>query len=220
MTTDTGPLVVHLAVYDTLADWEAGHAVAHINDPEDQQHPGRYRVRTVGPSADPVTTAGGLRIVPDLALADVDPTDSAMLILPGAAAWMTGGLTAFTDTAARFLAAGVPVAGICGATVGLAQAGLLDGRRHTSNAAEAISWTGYAGAADYVDEPAVTDRSRPGHLITAAAMQPVAFAREIFAELDLYSPATLAAWFKLYSGTSGGFAAGDPVGYHELMDLA
>jgi putative intracellular protease/amidase len=212
MTTETSSLVVHLAVYDTLADWEAGHAAAHINDPEHQRHPGRYRVRTVGRATDPVTTAGGVHIVPDLALADLDPTDSAMLILPGAGSWMTGGLTDFAEAAERFLAAGKPVAGICGATVGLAQAGLLDGRRHTSNAAEALSWTGYAGSADYVDEPAVTDSSRPGHLITAAAMQPVAFAREIFAELDLYSPAVLAAWFKLYSG--------DPAGYHELMALS
>jgi hypothetical protein len=70
-----------------------------------------------------------------------------------------------------------------------------------------LPWTGYANAVDYVDEPAVTDTSTPGHLITAVAMQPVAFAREIFAELDLYTPEVLAAWFRLYSG--------DPAGYHD-----
>ncbi|PYE21153.1 DJ-1/PfpI family protein [Williamsia limnetica] len=209
MTSATEPLTVHLAVYNTLADWETGHAVAHINNPEYQTRPGRYRVRTVGPTTEPITTTGGLRIVPDIALPDLDPQNSAMLILPGAADYMTGGLTEFIDAAAGFLDAGVPVAGICGATVAMAHRGLLDGRRHTSNAAEALSWTGYSGAADYVDEPAVTDRSRSGHLITAAAMHPVPFAREIFAELDLYSPETLAAWTKLYSG--------DPAGYHELM---
>jgi putative intracellular protease/amidase len=211
MSPDATTSVVHLAVYNTLADWEAGHAVAHINDPQHQKQPGRYRVRTVGRTTDPVTTAGGVRIVPDLALGDLDPADSSMLILPGAGAWMTGDLSEFADAAAGFLAAGVPVAAICGATVGMAQAGLLDGRRHTSNAAEALSWTGYAGAVDYVDEPAVSDTSRPGHLVTAAAMEPVAFAREIFAELDLYTPEVLAAWFKLYNG--------DPAGYHELMAL-
>lgn len=211
MSSDRVTSVVHLAVYNTLADWEAGHAVAHINDPEHQKRPGHYRIRTVGPTTDVVTTAGGVRIVPDLAIGDLDPDDSAMLILPGAGAWMTGDLGDFTNAAAAFLAAGVPVAAICGATVGLARAGLLDGRRHTSNAAEALSWTGYSGAVDYVDEPAVTDTSTPGHLITAAAMQPVAFAREIFAELDLYTPEVLAAWFRLYSG--------DPAGYHDLMAL-
>lgn len=203
------PLTVHLAVYNTLADWETGHAIAHINNPEYQTNPGRYQVRTVGSTTDAVTTAGGIRILPDLALADLDPRDSAMLILPGASAYLTGGLTEFIDAAGRFLDAGVPVAGICGATVAMAQRGVLDGRRHTSNAAEALSWTGYAGSGDYVDEPAVTDHSRPGHLITAAAMHPVPFAREIFTELDLYTPEILAAWTKLYSG--------DPAGYHELM---
>ncbi|WP_207839203.1 DJ-1/PfpI family protein [Williamsia soli] len=209
MTSATEPRTVHLAVYNTLADWETGHAVAHINNPEYQAHPGRYRIRTVGPTTEPITTAGGVRIVPDIALADLDPRDSAMLILPGASYYQSGGLTAFVEAAAEFLAAGTPVAGICGATVAMAQRGLLDGRRHTSNAAEALSWTGYAGAADYVNEPAVTDDSRPGHLITAAAMHPVPFAREIFAELDLYTPETLTAWTKLYSG--------DPAGYYDLM---
>jgi hypothetical protein len=39
---------VHMAVYDTLADWEVGHATAHINSDDWQREPGRYRVRTVG----------------------------------------------------------------------------------------------------------------------------------------------------------------------------
>lgn len=208
-TSSVAPRTVHLAVYDTLADWETGHAVAHINNPEYQIRPGAYRVRTVGPTTDPIVTTGGVRIAPDLPLAELDPADSAMLILPGASAYLSGGLTEFIDTARQFLDAGVPVAGICGATVAMAQAGLLDDRQHTSNAAEALAWTGYAGADHYIDAPAVTDRSAPGHLITSAAMHPVPFAREIFAELDLYSPEVLAAWVKLYSG--------DPAGYHELM---
>lgn len=210
MTSSNAPRTVHLAVYDGLSDWETGHAVAHINSPDYQRDPGRHVVRTVGPSTDIVTTAGGIRIMPDLPLADLDPADSALLILPGASGYMAGELTEFIARAGAFLDERVAVAAICGATVGLAQAGTLDDRAHTSNAPEALSWTGYAGAPHYLDVPAVTDRSTAGHLITAAAMQPAAFAREIFLELDLYTPETLAAWFKLYG-------AGDPAGYHELM---
>lgn len=210
MTSSNTPQNVHLAVYNGLSDWETGHAVAHINSPDYHRDPGRYRVRTVGPSTEAVTTAGGMRILPDLTLAELDPDDSALLILPGAAAYMAGELTEFIAQARRFLEAGVPVAAICGATVGLAQAGLLDDRTHTSNAAEALSWTGYAGTERYVDAPAITDNSAPGHLITGAAMHPAAFAHEIFVELDLFTPETLAAWFKLYNN-------GDPAGYHELM---
>ena len=47
---------VHLAVYDTLADWETGFATAHINSGSWHKTPGRYQVRTVGATAEPVTT--------------------------------------------------------------------------------------------------------------------------------------------------------------------
>ena len=100
----------------------------------------------------------------------------------------------------------MPVAAICGATAGLAAAGLLDDRAHTSNAREFLESTGYGGGERYRAEGAVTD----GDLITASGTAPVDFAHEIFARLGLYEPATLAAWYKLYG-------QGDPAGYVELM---
>ena len=197
---------VHLAVYDTLADWEVGHATAHINNPDWQRTPGRYRVVTVGLTPEPVTTKGGMRIVPDTTVAQVRPGDSAMLILPGADTWLTGDLNAFTRLAADFLAAETPVAAICGATGGLAVAGLLDDRSHTSNAAEFLASVGYGGAERYVDQPAVTD----GPLVTASGTTPVEFARAIFEQLDLYEPSVLDSWYKLYGRN-------DPAGFYELM---
>jgi putative intracellular protease/amidase len=197
---------VHLAVYDTLADWEVGYAVAHINSGDWQRDPGGFRVATVGETRAPVTTMGGVVVTPELAIDEVEPGDSAMLILPGASTWLSGGNAAFVDAARAFLAAGVPVAAICGATGGLAAAGLLDDRPHTSNAVEFLQAVGYGGAAHYRDEGAVTD----GDLITASGTAPVDFAREIFARLDLYEPAVLAAWYKLYG-------LRDPAGFGELM---
>ena len=197
---------VQLAVYDTLADWEVGYAVAAINGHHFQRRPGRYQVVTVGEHPDPISTMGGVRIVPDVVLDDVTPEDSAMLILPGADTWLSGGNSAFATAAARFLAAGTPVAAICGATGGLAEAGILDERPHTSNAREFLEATGYAGAAHYVDAPAVTD----GLLITATAIAPVEFAREVLARLDVYEPATLDAWYQLYGER-------DSAAYHALV---
>ncbi|THV29108.1 DJ-1/PfpI family protein [Glycomyces paridis] len=197
---------VHVAVYDDLADWEVGYATAHINNGQWQREPGRYATRTVGATLAPVTTAGGMRITPDLALADLEPADSAMLILPGAGTWLTGDNAAFAAKARAFLDAGVPVAAICGATGGLAAEGLLDDRRHTSNAREFTEAFGSKGAALYQDAPAVTDRG----LITATGIAPVDFAREVFAALDLYTPEVLASWHKLYG-------LGDPAGYYELV---
>jgi putative intracellular protease/amidase len=197
---------VHMAVYDTLADWEVGHATAHINNGNWHKEPGRYQVRTVGETREPITTMGGVRIVPDVTLDEIGPGDSAMLILPGADTWLAGGNAAFATAARRFLEAGTPVAAICGATAGLAVEGLLDDRRHTSNAKEFLQAFGYGGADHYVDEPAVTD----GDLITATATRPVDFAVEVFARLGIYEPSVLASWTKLYRDN-------DPAGFYELM---
>src|SRR5581483_991330 len=101
---------VHLFVFDTMADWEASLAIAAINDPQFQQVPGRYRVVTVGPSREPVVTTGGLRILPDLALNEVSPFSSSMLILPGGQSWEYGANAAAIDLARRFIAHCVPVA--------------------------------------------------------------------------------------------------------------
>ncbi|MFI1014283.1 type 1 glutamine amidotransferase family protein [Streptomyces sp. NPDC020965] len=191
--TSTGSTVdpartVHLAVYDTFADWETGHTTAHLT-----QH--GYTVRTVGLTTEPVTTMGGLRVQPDLALAELDPEDSALLILTGASAWDTGdALAPFAATARAFLDAKTPVAAICGATAGLAREGLLDDREHTSAVSFYLAATGYPGGDHYRDADAVTD----GDLITAGPTEPVAFAREVFARLGVYEGERLDAWYRLF----------------------
>jgi putative intracellular protease/amidase len=193
-------------VFDTLADWEIGYATAHIRSEQWQREPGRYSITTVGPTREPVTTMGGLRITPDIALDELRPHDSGMLILAGGERWAQEPMAGFRAAARRFLAAGVPVAAICGATFGLALEGLLDDRPHTSNAAEYLAYSGYAGRDRFVAEPVVVD----GDLITASAVAPVHFAQAIFGRLGLYEPGIAASWFKLYGDR-------DPAGFFELM---
>ncbi|MFE9633290.1 DJ-1/PfpI family protein [Streptomyces sp. NPDC006463] len=181
---------VHLAVYDSYADWETGHTTAHLTQRG-------HRIRTVALTAEqPVTTMGGVRIQPDLALSGLRPQDSSLLILTGASLWDTSGdLAPFAVKAREFLDAGVPVAAICGATAGLAREGLLDDRAHTSAASFYLAeQPGYGGAGRYVEADAVTD----GDLITAGPTEPVAFAREVFARLDVYKPDVLDAWYRLF----------------------
>lgn len=187
---------VHLAVYDTYADWETGHTTAFLAQ-------NGFTVKTVGPTTAPVTTMGGVRIQPDLALADLTPEDSALLILTGADLWdatsaadAAGGddLAPFAAKARAFLDAGVPVAAICGATAGLAREGLLDDRAHTSAVSFYLDATGYKGGEHYRDADAVTD----GDLITAGPTEPVALAREVFARLGVYEGEKLDAWYRLF----------------------
>ncbi|MEV5354452.1 type 1 glutamine amidotransferase family protein [Streptomyces sp. NPDC052693] len=188
MNATAGRKPVHLAVYDTFADWETGHATAHLAR-------AGHEIRTVGPSTAPVTSIGGLRVTPHLALDALRPEDSALLILPGAELWDTGeDLAPFARTARAFLAAGVPVAAICGATAGLAREGLLDDRAHTSAVSFYLAATGYAGGGHYVETDAVTDRG----LVTAGPTEPVAFAREVLRLLGVYEGEVLDAWYRLF----------------------
>jgi hypothetical protein len=71
----------------TFSDWEPGYAIAGMNNPTFQAQPGNYNVKTVDLTKDPVTTLGGITILPDMTLDELDPPQSAMLILPGGATW-------------------------------------------------------------------------------------------------------------------------------------
>ena len=127
---------VHVHVFDGHADWELGFAMAGIANPQFQREPGSWQLRTVAAhTRSAVRSMGGLTILPDMCLEELHAADSAMLILPGGDGWEEPGAhRAAVEKAAAFLRHGTPVAAICGATAGLARAGLLDDRAHTSNA--------------------------------------------------------------------------------------
>jgi putative intracellular protease/amidase len=202
--------IVHLYVFDTLADWEPGYVIAGLNNPAFQAEPGRFRVMTVGARKAPVRTTGGVTILPDQAFDELAPEHSAMLILPGGESWDQGDHHAEAlEHAQRFLNAGVPIAAICGATAGLARAGILDTIKHTSNAREYLQATNYRGSALYQDQPAVAD----GNVITANTTAPIAFAYQIFKRLGVYTDQTLEAWYRL-------FTTGDPRYYGQMATPA
>ena len=195
---------VYAAVYDTWADWEIGHLLVELRTGRFTGVP--WQVVTVGESTEPVVTMGGLRIVPDMALADVEPDEGDLLVLAGSGLWDTGQGDAFAKLAQRFLDSGIPVAAICGATSGLARAGLLDNRKHTSAAKEYLQATGYQGSDNYVDERAVVD----GDLITAGPDSPVQFARATLQRLGLADERKLDAY-------EGVFHRADPAAYPILV---
>jgi putative intracellular protease/amidase len=195
---------VHLYVFDGFADWEAAFAIAGINSPAFQREPGRWRVKTVGASQSVVRSMGGMAVLPDGTLDRLAPEDSALLILPGGIGWDQGQHLEAARKGQVFLDAGVPLAAICGATAGLARIGVLDARRHTSNALAYLKGVAeYGGSDRYEDQPAFDD----GGLITAGGMAPLEFARAIFQRLGLYADEALEAWYELYkTGRSEHFA--------------
>ncbi len=197
--------IVHLFILNTLSDWEPVFAISIINKETYQAflaHPGRYRVKTVGESRAPITTSAGLTILPDMTVDELEPSQSAMLILPGADTWLEESRTPILEKAQAFLAARVPVAAICGAVLGLASAGMLNEQKHTGNSlAELQQASAYRGESLYQNQPAFTD----GNLITARAIAPLEFAYQIFHKLEVFNPRALEAWYKVYKTSDSAY---------------
>jgi putative intracellular protease/amidase len=190
---------VHCLVFDGFADWEPAFALAEL------KRSGGLELTSVGFTSSEVSSMGGLRVLPDRALAAVQVQDVRLLIVPGGDLWENNYPREPLEELLRSLdRSGVPIAGICGGTLPLARAGLLDGRAHTSNAPDYL--TGhvpeYEGAGRYVDALAVRDR----HVITASGLGALEFAREIFEELSVFTPADRALWYQIFK--SGRVPAG------------
>ncbi|MNW58139.1 putative protease YdeA [compost metagenome] len=138
---------------------------------------------------------GGLKILPDIKLDECSITSSDALILPGGDTWTAAIHQPILKIAERCLKEGMLVAAICGATIGLAQAGLLNSQWHTSNDLEYLKMIcpAYTGEKYYKMESAVTD----GKLITASGIAPLEFSLHVLKAMDVYSSKTLDAWYSL-----------------------
>lgn len=179
-----------ILVFDGLADWEAAHASCEINKSD------KFDVVTVGFTNEPVTTMGGFRVLPDVTLDAVNADEAAIFILPGGDIWEEKSDEKLIALLHKLLAASVPVAAICGATLEIARAKLTARVRHTSNSPDYLKTTvaDYADEDFYVDELAVTDNN----LITASGLGSVEFAREIIKRLEIYDEADTKVWFEMF----------------------
>jgi putative intracellular protease/amidase len=186
------PRTAHVALFDSFNDSEVGLLLVDLRTGRFTGE--RFDVVAVAEARDPVTTMGGVRMLPDATVAELDPSASDVLILAGGDMWDAGGGQVLVGVAERFLEAGAPVAAICGATAGLARGGVLDARRRTSASADYLAVTGYAGGDHYVDARAVVD----GDLITAGPQSPVQFARATLDRLGLADARTLDAYEALF----------------------
>ena len=125
---------IYVYVLDTLADWELGYVTSELNS-------GRFfkkgapsiSLKTVSDSKEPIHTMGGMTIVPDCLIDDIIMNETSVLLLPGANTWSDPRHCAILEKASELLSLGATVCAICGATVALANYGLLDHRPHTSN---------------------------------------------------------------------------------------
>ncbi len=186
----------YLYILDTLADWEIGFITAELCSRRYfAKHTG-FEFLKIGNTMKPVKTMGGMIIMPDKAAADIKFQEGDLLLLPGADTWMNEDNRQILDIVPDLLKKNVTVAAICGATAGLAQIGVLNNRRHTSNDIEYLKMVcpDYKGDSYYRNSPAVTD----DNLITASGIAPLEFSYEVFKKLRVMKEETLEAWYHLY----------------------
>ncbi len=202
-------MTVFLYVTDTLADWEIAFLTAELYSKRffaDKRTD--CKIVKTGMTDEPVTTMGGMKIIPDCTVDDIVLKDGDMLVLPGADTWLSPVHDRILEIADKRIQAELPVAAICGATAGLARTGALNRRKHTSNDVSFLKQTvpSYTGEPLYVQDSAVSDRN----LVTASGQAPLLFAYEILKLLHVFRPDTLEAWKNLY-------LTNEPVYFYRLM---
>ena len=140
---------------------------------------------------------GGLTIVPDCLIEDIALSKESVLLLPGADTWNYSKHGAIIEKASEFLSLGATVGAICGATVALANFGLLNNRPHTSNGPGFLEMVSplYKGQSFYIDKPSVADNN----LITASSTGSLLWAKQIIEHLGVFESNTLESWYEYFS---------------------
>ena len=181
---------IFIFLFDGFADWEIAFISPELNKSE------KFKVIYFSKDGKPVTSMGGLLVMPDISLTDLNTDDVAILILPGGTAWETGGNTEINELVKSLNQNDGSIGAICTATTYLGQKGILDNLKHTSNDLSYLKGTApqYTGDDYYVNELAVSDKN----IITANGIGPIEFAREVFQKVGLYDETQLDAWFQLF----------------------
>ena len=161
---------------ENFADWET----ALLNSTARLYYGFYTQFATPGGLA--VTSSGGMLVTPQLVLEDIVLDELDLLMVCGGSAWQSGKAPDVSALLRAARARNVVLAGICDGTRVLAQAGVLDNVRHTSNCAGNLADTGYAGAALYQDVPwAVADQ----RVITAPGTAPVSFTAQVLRSMGI-----------------------------------
>lgn len=177
-------------LFDGFSDWEISYLTPEVNRSE------QFELIYFSKDGKQVTSMGGLQVKPAASLAEVSVEDLAMLILPGGTAWEKGENGEISEFLTEAFEKGKPAAAICAATTRLAQLGMLDNLKHTSNDLNYLKAVApnYSGDRNYQNSLAVSDKN----IITACGIAPIEFSREIFKTIGLYSDDQIERWFQLF----------------------
>lgn len=187
---------IYMYLLNTMADWEHGYFLQALSLQKMLPSP-QYEFYTFAITKEPIYTASGLKITPDYSLDEIEKDDISVLLLIGADTWLEAEQERILYLAEFLLKQGKIVAGICGATLGLAKKGILNNKLHTSNALFFLTSLveNYKGIEYYKDEVAVCD----DNLITASSAGSLLWAKYIIEKLNIYSNDTIKCWYEYFS---------------------
>jgi transcriptional regulator GlxA family with amidase domain len=141
-------------------------------------------VRFFSPAPGNLRSQGGLAVTVDDGLEQCLQWHPEVVAVIGGMVWESAAAPDITAFLRTLHGQGATLAGICGATLALARAGLLDGVAHTSNSADFLRQhaPGYAGAALYQGTPAAV---HAGRIITAPGTAPISFTAQVLGAAGL-----------------------------------
>lgn len=200
---------IYIYVLETLADWELGYITAELNSRRFfKKDASLLTIKTVGYSNKSIKTMGGISITPDCLVEDIEICSDNVLLLIGSDTWNDTQNFKVIEQASKLLEIGGTVGAICGATVALANFGLLNEYSHTSNGEGFLEMfcPTYQGQSLYSSDLAVSDKN----LITAGSTGALLWTKQILENLDVFEKESLEAWYNYFS-------TGDSNYFFELM---
>jgi transcriptional regulator GlxA family with amidase domain len=158
-------IFAEVEVLDFCGPYEV-FTVVRLNEERRREEPSPFRVLLVSEQPEAITTAAGMRVLPDCTLADCPPLD--ILVVPGG--WGTRREIenkTLIDWIAQRGRRVETMTSVCTGALLLAQAGLLDGRRATTH------WRSLAWLRESFPAVIVEDKLHvieDGHILTSAGI--------------------------------------------------
>lgn len=156
-----------------FADWEYAY-IAGTGGPFYSMDVGFFT-----PTPGEVVSQGGLATNVSRSTDEIDDWKPNVVAVIGGSGWARDGAPNIADVLTAQRERGATVAGICGGTLALARAGLLNGVRHTSNDPSFLTDNepNYAGADRYEAVPSAVSDDR---IVTAPGTAATSFAAKVF----------------------------------------
>ena len=180
-------------LFDTIADWETPILLTEL------QKNKNWTVESFSFGCKLVKALSGLTLVPDIEGDLLDASTIDLLILPGGDLWLAPEcpfpkLREFTQ---KVYQSGGQVAAICGATVFLAELGLLNETEHVSNALPFLEnfSTDYTGQRFYKPGKLAHHHNK---IITGSGIGAVDFAYQVMQSIELMPHAEITKWYELF----------------------